>query len=120
MLICCNTEKTLYDKQDDMNTNKIYPLGKSSKESSFYQLDGNHMDKSFVPIARWRPKSTKNDSKKSECLWINSIDPYLTLFEATNYVDSVKNVLPCNEDDAANFSKYEYELNYDEEHLFRC
>ncbi|CAF2928639.1 unnamed protein product [Rotaria sp. Silwood2] len=98
-----------------------YPFEKASKEQqSSYPLDGNHLDKGFVPIARWRPKSTKHDNKKPECLWINPIDSYSTLFEATNYVDSVKNVLPCNEDETANFSKYEYELNYNEEHLFRC
>ena len=51
---------------------------------------------------------------------MNCNDPYSNLFQVTNYVDFAENVLPCNQNDTANVSKYQYELDYDEEHLFRC
>ncbi|CAF3685731.1 unnamed protein product [Rotaria socialis] len=101
----------------DMKTEHVE---KPVNQVSFYQIDENHMDKSFLPIARWRAQSKRNETKKPECLWINNDDPYSTLFEVMNCVDTVKNVMPCTEDDTTDFSKYEYEFNYDEEHLFRC
>ncbi len=51
---------------------------------------------------------------------MNDNDSYSTIFQVTNYVDSVKDLLPCDENDMTALSKYEYELSYDEEHLFRC
>ena len=56
----------------------------------------------------------------SRCIYINGNDSHSALFQIINYIDFVKHVLPCNENDIENLSKYDYELNYDEEHLFRC
>jgi hypothetical protein len=93
---------------------------KPLKELSFHQLDEKHLNKGFVAIARDRSQSTKMNDRKIRCPCMNCNDPYSTLFQAANNVDFIKNVLPCDENDTASFSKYEYELNYDEEHLFRC
>jgi hypothetical protein len=86
-------------------------------ESSFYQIDENRLNKKFVPIARRR---LTTDNKKSPCLCMNCSDPYSSIIQARNNVDFIKYVLPCDENDTGNVSKYEYELKYDEEHLFRC
>ena len=65
------------------------------------------MKKELVPIARRRSPST-------------SVDPYVDLLQMMQHIDSMKHVLPCDENDAAALANYDYELNYDEEHLFRC
>jgi hypothetical protein len=51
---------------------------------------------------------------------MNCNDRYSTLFQAAKYVDFVKNLQPCDENARLKFSKYDCELNYDEEHLRHC
>lgn len=114
-----------FDTIDDFNDIFIFivlffgldHIEKPTKEVSFHHANENLVDKSFLPIARSRNKSS---NEKSKCLWINSDDIYVDAFEAMNYIDSVKNVMPCTDNDEKNLSRYEFELNYDEEHFFRC
>ena len=65
------------------------------------------MRKELFPIARRRSTST-------------NVDSYADLLEIMQHIDSMKHVLPCDENDAAALANYDYALTYDEEHLFRC
>ncbi|CAF4354363.1 unnamed protein product, partial [Adineta steineri] len=91
-----------------------------AKEVTILQQNEKQMKKGFVPLARGRSQSTRLNHEKSQCLCMNCNNSYSTLFQTINNVDLIKNVLPCDENDITNISKYEYELSYDEEHLFRC
>ena len=86
----------------------------------FYQIDEKHRTKGIVPIAPRQFKSTRIVNNKSSCLCMNCNDTYLTLFQVKNYVDLIKNSLPCDEKDTANISKYEYELTIQTSHDCVC
>ena len=75
------------------------------------EIDQTVPEKTIVPVARPPPPpapvSNENRPKK------------FNVEEIVHLIDSTDLVFPCDQNDRNRMRKYEFELNYVEEHLFR-